>query len=229
MSQRKTTILIVDDDDDLRRSLGEQLQLQEDFQVEQAARAVDGIELAKEGRAQLILLDVNLPDMDGRSACKLMRRAGVRTPILMLTRADGDADTILGFDSGANDYVTKPFRFSVLLARIRAHLRSHEQSENAVFQIGPYEFRPAARLLVDAKQRKIRLTEKETNILKYLCRASAKPVGREELLREVWGYNAAVTTHTLETHIYRLRQKIEPDPANLRLLLTEAGGYRLQT
>jgi DNA-binding response OmpR family regulator len=229
MTQRKTTILIVDDDEDLRRSLAEQLQLQEDFQVEQAARAADGIELAKEGRAQLILLDVNLPDMDGRGACKLMRRAGVRAPILMLTGADGDADTILGFDSGANDYVTKPFRFSVLLARIRAHLRAHEQSENAVFQIGPYEFRPASRLLMDGKQRKIRLTEKETNILKYLYRAAAKPVGREELLREVWGYNAAVTTHTLETHIYRLRQKIEPDPANLRLLLTEAGGYRLQT
>jgi len=229
MSQRKITILIVDDDDELRQTLGEQLGLQEDFRVESAARAAEGIEKAKEGRAQLILLDVNLPDMDGRNACKLMRRAGVRTPILMLTGADGDADTILGFDSGANDYITKPFRFSVLLARIGAHLRAHEQSENAVFQIGPYEFRPASRLLIDVKQRKIRLTEKETNILKYLYRASAKPVGREELLREVWGYNAAVTTHTLETHIYRLRQKIEPDPSNLRLLLTEAGGYRLQT
>lgn len=229
MSQRKVTILIVDDDDELRQTLAEQLEMQEDFRVEQASRAAEGIEKAKDGRAQLILLDVNLPDMDGRNACKLMRRAGVRTPVLMLTAAGGDADTILGFDSGANDYVTKPFRFSVLLARIRAHLRAHEQSENAVFQIGPYEFRPASRLLVDGKQRKIRLTEKETNILKYLYRAASKPVGREELLREVWGYNAAVTTHTLETHIYRLRQKIEPDPANLRLLLTEAGGYRLQT
>ena len=82
-------------------------------------------------------------------------------------------------------------------------------------------------MLVDGNQKKIRLTEKETNILKYLYRAGAKAVSREELLAEVWGYNAGVTTHTLETHVYRLRQKIEPDPGNARLLLTEAGGYRL--
>ncbi|HEY4032131.1 MAG TPA: helix-turn-helix domain-containing protein, partial [Caulobacteraceae bacterium] len=106
--------------------------------------------------------------------------------------------------------------------------RSHEQSEDAVFRLGPYEFRPAAKLLVDERQKKIRLTEKETSILKYLYRAGEKPVARDELLAEVWGYNAGVTTHTLETHVYRLRQKIEPDPANAKLLLTEAGGYRLQ-
>lgn len=228
MSSRKNLILIVDDDEDLRRALAEQLELLEDFRAEHAATAAEGVAKAKEGRAAMILLDVNLPDMDGRDACKLMRRSGVRTPIIMLTGADGDADTILGFESGANDYVTKPFRFSVLQARIRAHLRSHEQSEDAVFQIGHYEFRPAMKLLVDPKQKKVRLTEKETNILKYLYRAGAKAVGRDELLREVWGYNANVTTHTLETHIYRLRQKIEPDPAHARLLLTEAGGYRLQ-
>ncbi len=107
-------------------------------------------------------------------------------------------------------------------------LRSHEQSEDALFRIGPYEFRPSAKMLTDAKLRKIRLTEKETNILKYLYRAGGKPVSREELLTEVWGYNAGVTTHTLETHVYRLRQKIEPDPAVAQILLTEAGGYRLQ-
>ena len=95
-------------------------------------------------------------------------------------------------------------------------------------QIGPYSFRPAGKVLVDPKGKKIRLTEKETNILKYLYRAGAKPVSREELLTEVWGYNAGVTTHTLETHIYRLRQKIEPEPGQARLLLTDAGGYRLQ-
>jgi DNA-binding response OmpR family regulator len=145
----------------------------------------------------------------------------------MLTAATGETDTISGLDAGANDYVTKPFRFAVLLARIRAQLRSHEQSEDAVFSIGPYEFRPAAKLLIDAKQKKVRLTEKETNILKYLYRAGEKPVSREELLAEVWGYNAGVTTHTLETHIYRLRQKIEPDAIGVKLLLTEAGGYRL--
>ncbi len=145
----------------------------------------------------------------------------------MLTAAAEDADAVQGLDAGADDYGTKPFRYAVLLARIRAQLRSHEQSEHAVFHIGPYTFRPAQKLLTDERARKIRLTEKETNILKYLYRAGEKPVPREELLTQVWGYNAEVTTHTLETHIYRLRQKIEPEPGSARLLLTDAGGYRL--
>ena len=222
------TILIIDDDDDLREALAEQLNLHEEFKTQQAATATDGVRMGREIRADLILLDVDLPDMDGREACRLLRKDGVSTPIIMLTAQSADADAILGLDAGANDYVTKPFRFAVLLARIRAHLRSHEQSEDAVFSIGPYEFRPAAKVLMDTKGKKIRLTEKETNILKYLYRAGAKPVSREELLTEVWGYNAGVTTHTLETHIYRLRQKIEPEPGQARLLLTDAGGYRLQ-
>jgi DNA-binding response OmpR family regulator len=226
MAQRKT-LLVVDDNDDLRGELAEQLELHEEFSAIQAATAGDGVRQAVEARPDLILLDVDLPDMDGREACKLMRAKGVTSPVIMLTAADTDDDAIRGLDSGANDYVTKPFKFAVLLARIRAQLRSHEQSEGAVFHLGAYEFRPSAKMLVDANQKKIRLTEKETNILKYLYRAGEKPVSREELLAEVWGYNAGVTTHTLETHVYRLRQKIEPDPGNARLLLTEAGGYRL--
>lgn len=221
------TILLVDDDDDLRAALSEQFELYEEFTVLQAATATAGVKTAEAERIDAILLDVDLPDMDGREACKLMRGRDVRAPILMLTGQDSDADTILGLDSGANDYVTKPFKFSVLLARVRAHLRSFEQSEDATFDIGPYEFRPAMKLLVREDDRKIRLTDKETSILKYLYRAGGKAVARDELLSEVWGYNAAVTTHTLETHVYRLRQKIEPDPAQARLLLTEAGGYRL--
>ena len=224
---RPKTILIIDDDADLRGLLREQLELHEDFAAEEAATAGEGLRLARDGRPDLVLLDVDLPDMDGREALKLMRGAGVSAPVVMLTAASGDSDTILGLESGANAYVTKPFKFNVLLAHIRAQLRSHEQSEDAVFRIGPYEFRPAARLLVDAKGRKIRLTDKEASILKYLYRVGPKVVSREELLTEVWGYNAGVTTHTLETHVYRLRQKIEPDPANARILLTEAGGYRL--
>lgn len=227
MAQPKT-ILIVDDDVDLREALAEQLELHEEFRAAQADTGAEGLRLGRELKSDLILLDVDLPDMDGREACRQLRQAGVRTPVIMLTGASADSDTVLGLESGANDYVTKPFRFAVLLARIRAHLRSHEQSEDAVFRIGPYEFRPAAKVLVDAKQKKIRLTEKETNILKYLYRSGAKPVPREELLTEVWGYNAGVTTHTLETHVYRLRQKIEPTAGEAKLLVTEAGGYRLQ-
>nr|WP_303651322.1 response regulator transcription factor [Asticcacaulis currens] len=221
-------MLIVDDDDELREALAEQLELHEEFKVTQASNGTEGIRLGKTINADLILLDVDLPDMDGREACRLLRKSGLTTPVIMLTGAASDSDQILGLDAGANDYVTKPFRFAVLLARIRAQVRSHETSEDATFRIGPYEFKPALKLLIDQVQKKIRLTEKETNILKYLYRAGGKPISREELLTEVWGYNAGVTTHTLETHVYRLRQKIEPDPANARLLMTDAGGYRLQ-
>jgi DNA-binding response OmpR family regulator len=227
MAQSKT-LLIVDDDTDLREALAEQLELSNEFRVRQAATAGEGLKLGRETRPDLILLDVDLPDMDGREVCRALRAAGVRTPVIMLTGQTSDSDTVLGLDAGANDYVAKPFRFTVLLARIRAHLRNHEQSEDAVFRIGPYEFRPAMKQLIEGSGAKVRLTEKETNILKYLYRAQGKPVSREELLTEVWGYNAGVTTHTLETHIYRLRQKIEPEPGQARLLLTDAGGYRLQ-
>jgi DNA-binding response OmpR family regulator len=185
------------------------------------------VRLAQTERPDLILLDVDLPDFDGREACRRIRASGIATPVIMLTAAAEDDDTVQGLDAGANDYVTKPYKFAVLLARIRVQLRDYEHSEGAVFRLGAYEFRPAAKMLIDPQARKIRLTEKETNILKYLYRAGEKPVSREELLAEVWGYNAGVTTHTLETHVYRLRQKIESDPANAKLLLTEAGGYRL--
>jgi DNA-binding response OmpR family regulator len=220
-------ILLVDDDDDLREALSEQLVMSEEFDVFEAGTGAEAMDRTKEGLYDLVILDVGLPDTDGRELCRLMRKQGVKCPILMLTGHDSDADTILGLDAGANDYVTKPFRFPVLLARIRAQLRQHEQSEDAVFQLGPYTFKPAMKLLETEDQKKIRLTEKETNILKFLYRAQAGVVARDVLLHEVWGYNAGVTTHTLETHIYRLRQKIEPDPSNARLLVTESGGYRL--
>lgn len=220
-------ILIVDDDENLRSSLAEQLDLHEEFVAVQAENAALAISTAKDDHLDLILLDVGLPDMDGREACKIMRKNGVKCPIIMLTGHDSDSDTILGLESGANDYVTKPFRFGVLLARIRAQLRQHEQSEDAVFSIGHYSFRPSAKMLIGDNESKVRLTEKETSILKYLYRAGEKVVGRDVLLHEVWGYNAGVTTHTLETHIYRLRQKIERDPSNSEILVTETGGYKL--
>ena len=226
MAQLKK-ILLVDDDDDLRDALSEQLLLTEDFDVFEAGNGADAKTRAAEALYDLVILDVGLPDIDGRDLCRDLRTQGVKSPILMLTGHDSDADTIMGLDAGANDYVTKPFKFPVLLARIRAQLRQHEQSEEAIFQLGPYTFKPSAKLLITEDDKKIRLTEKETNILKFLYRAAAGVVPRDTLLHEVWGYNAGVTTHTLETHIYRLRQKIEPDPANARLLVTESGGYRL--
>lgn len=229
-SQAKTAkrVLMVEDDAELRGALLEQLKLHEEFEPEAAENASQGLARIKEDRYDIILLDVNLPDMDGRELCRVMRRQGVKAPIIMLTAADSDSDTILGLEAGANDYVTKPFKLSVLLARLRAHLRQHESSEDAVFQIGPYTFKPSAKLLViNASNKKVRLTEKEAAILKYLYRAEGQIVPRDKLLSEVWGYNANVTTHTLETHVYRLRQKIEANPAKSVILVTEGGGYKL--
>jgi DNA-binding response OmpR family regulator len=221
------TILIVDDDPDLRETLVEQLAIHEEFDILHEDNSAKGIQSARSGVVDLLIMDVGLPDMDGREAVKLLRKGGYKAPIIMLTAQDTDSDTILGLEAGANDYVTKPFRFAVLLARIRAQLRQHEQSEDATFVIGPYTFKPSQKLMTDQRGSKVRLTEKESAIIKFLYRADQKVVTRDVLLEEVWGYNSGVTTHTLETHIYRLRQKIERDPSNAELLVTDAGGYKL--
>ena len=223
-------ILIVDDDQALRETLVEQLAVDGEFAASEAQTSgeAEARMLAKDARFDAVILDVGLPDGDRRDLCAKLRRHGVKVPIIMLTGSDEENDVVRGLDSGANDYIAKPFRLAELLARLRAQLRIFENSEDAVFTIGPYTFRPAAKLLQEPlRNRRIRLTEKEAAILKFLYRAGTRPVARQVLLNEVWGYNAAVTTHTLETHIYRLRQKIEPDPSNARLLVTEGGGYRL--
>jgi DNA-binding response OmpR family regulator len=221
------TVLLVDDDNDLRQTLVEQLALYEEFRIVEADTATKGIQAARAGIVDLMIMDVGLPDMDGREAVRLLRKSGFKAPIIMLTGHDTDSDTILGLESGANDYVTKPFRFAVLLARMRAQLRQHENSEDVTLNVGPYVFKPSQKLMVDKKGSKLRLTEKETAIVKYLFRAGDKVVTRDILLEEVWGYNSGVTTHTLETHVYRLRQKIERDPSNAEILVTEGGGYKL--
>lgn len=225
MNKRK--LFIIDDDEDLRKTLVDQLNQYREFEITEAGTACAALEAIGEAHVDLVIMDVGLPDMDGREAVKIMRNEGFNAPILLLTGHDSDSDEILGLESGANDYVTKPFRFSVLLARIRAALRQHDQSEDVVFTIGQYSFQPASKLLETTEGNKVRLTDKETSILKYLYRQGSKTISRDILLKEVWGYNNRVTTHTLETHIYRLRQKIERDPSNARLLVTEEGGYRL--
>ena len=220
-------ILIVDDDPELRDALTEQLSLYEEYEAVAAENGSKGVQAAKAEQIDLVIMDVGLPDIDGREAVRILRRNGFKAPIIMLTGHDTDSDTILGLESGANDYVTKPFRFPVLLARVRTLLRQYETSEDAVFTIGPYSFRPSSKLLLNPKGSKVRLTEKESSILRYLYRAGQRPVSRETLLREVWAYNSGVTTHTLETHIYRLRQKIEKDAAAPAILVTVGGGYKL--
>ena len=201
--------------------------MHEEFEVAAVGSGREGVQAAKDGQIDLVIMDVGLPDIDGHDAVRILRKNGFKAPIIMLTVHTTDSDTILGLELGANDYVTKPFRFAVLLARIRAQLRQHEASEDAIFTIGPYTFRPRSKLFVNPKGKKVRLTDKETSILRYLYRAGQQATSRERLLREVWGYNSGITTHTVETHIYRLRQKIEEDAAVPVILVTESSGYRL--
>ncbi|RYJ02130.1 MAG: response regulator transcription factor [Acetobacteraceae bacterium] len=223
-------ILIIEDDASLRATLAEQIMLGGEFMADEADSAAEAeVKLASaDARYDAILLDVGLPDADGRDFCAKLRRDGRRMPVIMVTGADAERDVVRGLEAGANDYLAKPFRLPELLARVRAQLRVFDNSEDATFLIGPYVFRPSMRLLQDTtRNRKVRLTDKETNILKFLYRAGGKTVSRQVLLHEVWGYSNSVSTHTLETHVYRLRQKLEADPARPRLLLTETGGYKL--
>ena len=223
-------ILIVEDDDALRQVLADQVSSSGIFSSVEAATLDEASRYlgAAEARFDSIILDVNLPDGDGRDFCAKIRRQGHNMPIIMLTGASEEGDVVSGLNAGANDYIAKPFRVNELLARLQAQLRLFDTSEDAVFTIGPYTFRPAAKLLLGAdKKQRIRLTAKEVDILKFLYRHANRVVSRQVLLDEVWGYNAGVTTHTLETHVYRLRQKIESDPTNCRLLMTAPGGYRL--
>jgi DNA-binding response OmpR family regulator len=221
-------VLLVEDDDDMRGALVSQLALQEEFETTEAASGAAALESVSERHFNLVLLDVGLPDMDGRDVCRLIRRKGIHVPVIMLTAMDSDADVILGLDAGANDYVTKPFKMGVLMARIRAHLRQHEASEDASFVLGRYSFKPSTRVLVDKDtDKEIILSEKETAILKFLYRAGETTVECDTLYSEVWSHAVPLSTHTLQTHIYRLRQKIERDPANPEILVSDAGGYRV--
>ncbi len=223
-------ILIVEDDAALCQMLREYLDETREFVVTTAAdiETADKILGNEDAHFDAVILDIRLPDGDGRDYCARLRREGHGMPIVMLTGAVEETDVVRGLDSGACDYIGKPFRAGELLARLRAHLRNFDRSEEVAFPVGPYTFRPAKKLLHDtAKNRRIRLTDKETAVLKFLYRSDTA-VNRQNLMHEVWGYNSSVTTHTLETHIYRLRQKIESDPAHPSLLVTEGGGYRLR-
>ena len=224
------SLLVVEDDDAVRQLLADQLVSSGLFHVAEAANLAEaGQHLdAPDVQCDAIILDISLPDGDGCDFCARIRKQGHMMPVLMLTGAASEDDIVSALNAGANDYLVKPFRVNELLARLQAQLRLFDASENAVLTIGSSTFRPGAKLLIGAdKTRRLHLTSKEVGLLKFLHRHANQVVSRETLLEVVWGYHAGVTTHTLETHIYRLRQKIETDPANARLLMTVPGGYRL--
>lgn len=197
-------ILLVDPDATPRHSLAEQLARQGAYAVIEAGSA-DEARAARDFHFAVIDSEI----VESQSLAHEIISRDV--PVLLLGETQSDLD-----------HLAKPFRLGELLAHLSAHLGP--DAESRALRIGPYLFRPGAKLLSGARQ--IRLTEKETNILKFLHEAGGT-VARETLLGEVWGYNPAVTTHTLETHIYRLRQKIEENPGEARILITENGGYRL--
>lgn len=221
--------LLADDDEAMRGALAEHLAHLMDATVTQVGSIAQArAAVARGTRFDAILLDVCLPDGDGRDLCRHLRETGCNVPVMMLTAAAHEADVVRGLDAGANDYVVKPFRVAELAARLRAQLRGFEVSEHAEMPIGPYVFRPGSRQLrPPGSARPIRLTEKESAVLKFLYRAAGAPIGREVLLHEVWGYSAQASTHTVETHIYRLRRKIESLPDTARLLVNDGDGYRL--
>jgi DNA-binding response OmpR family regulator len=222
-------ILVVEDDPALRATLVEQLAAQGGFQADEAESAAEAEAKLSDANARYdaILLDIGLPDGNGRDFCAKLRRDGRRMPVIMVTGEGDELDIVRGLDAGANDYVAKPFGVPELLARVRAQLRAFDNSPDVVLNIGAYLFRPSERVLVEpAQRRKVRLTDKEAKILKHLYQAG-RVVRRQDLLNEVWGYSSTVQTHTLETHIYRLRQKIEPAPSAPRIVLTDPGGYLL--
>jgi DNA-binding response OmpR family regulator len=223
-------ILIVEDDQVLRETLAEHLVDQAAFTIVHAgslAEAETAIRL-EDGRPDAIILDVGLPDGDGCDFCAQLRKSGFNMPIIILTGSSGEADVVRGLSAGASDYIAKPFRAAELTARLHAQLRSFDRSEDAAFTIGPFAFHPSKKLLRNPEKKQvIHLTDKEVSVLKFLLRSNG-PVDRNVLLAEVWGYNSGVTTHTLETHIYRLRQKLEADPGNPVILTTHEHAYGLQ-
>ena len=183
---------------------------------------------AKSPSLRSLLIEMDPGDGAAVHMIQRLRRDGVQTPILVLARSTEVQDEVRALEAGASDFVRLPCARAVLLARIRAQVRQHEASEHAELRIGPYLFRPATRELLDpARRSPIRLTRTETALLRYLYRQNGRSVSQYDLLTEVWGYSRRVRSHTVQTHVYRLRRKIEADPANPLLIVTKDDGYLL--
>jgi DNA-binding response OmpR family regulator len=221
-------ILIVEDEVQMRKGLQDNLEF-EGYEVDDASDGEEGQKKILENSYDLILLDVMLPKKSGFDVCREIRSRGVTCPVLMLTAKGEEIDRVLGLELGADDYITKPFSLRELLARIKAVLRRSGGSikEGALIILGKLEINFATYEAYE-KGQSIAMTHKEFEILKYLWQHKNQTVGRENLLNDVWGYDTATTTRTVDNFILRLRQKIEADPAEPKHILTVHGlGYKL--
>jgi DNA-binding response OmpR family regulator len=227
-SGNSSRLLIVDDDAYLRTSLRQQLLAEGFHNIFDIGSAAGLKTILKEANPDLILLDIQMPDGNGVEICKQLRSDGFSKPIVMLTAKNAEVDIIEGLEAGANDYITKPLRMGELLARIHTQLRQFKASDDARFELADLNFVPANKMLHKTECGRMQaLTEKETTILKFLYRAFPEAVTKDEILAEVWGLQNGLTTHTLETHIYRLRQKISR-LTKTPLVITTENGYRLE-
>ena len=228
MSQVTKTILLVEDDPTLALGLCDALEF-EGFKVLHAERGSEAIEQAKKSAPECIILDLMLPDLNGYQVCEEIRRFDPRTPIVMLTARSQEADKIRGLDSGADDYVTKPFSVGELVARIRAVMRraSRTATLEVPFVIGEASIDPAAHTLSRGQELE-QLSFYEIELLKLLYERKGQPVSREDILRRVWGIDANPTNRTVDNFVVKLRKKIEAEPAQPRHILTVYGlGYKL--
>lgn len=225
-AKAKTVALVIDDEPQIRRLLCVTLEAN-GYQVVEAATGAEGLVQAAQCRANVILLDLGLPDMDGVAVLKRLREWS-RVPVIILSVRDREKEKADALDAGADDYITKPFGTEELLARLRVALRhSEKQSEEPIFRSGPLVIDLADRhVTVDGKE--ISLTVTEYNLLRLLVRHAGKVLTHRFLLREVWGPTAENQNHYLRVYIARLREKLKTDPAQPEILLTEPGiGYRL--
>lgn len=220
-------LLIADGDCEASQALAAQLLLHDGITSQIAVTGRQALQEIGDENFSAAVVGIELPEMDGRELCRTLRRKGFTSPIVVVVSAASDADQILALEAGANDVISKPFNFGIFLARLRAHLRQHELTEDAILQIGTFTFWPAAKLLFDLAGKPIRLTEKEARLLKYLYRRRGEPASQERLLKEVWGYNSRIETHTVETHVFRLRRKVGQRKAGPPLIITDKDGYRL--
>ena len=222
-------ILLINNDKDLGEALAFQLTLDKKYEIVETSGETSAFSQISNNFCDLVIVNSQSSALNGYNLTKSLRLAGFKKPIIMLINQNNNLDIADDQNRKADEYINKPFRYPVLLKSIETQLHKFKKSENTQYSIGNYIFKPNSKILESNKKRSIRLTEKENNILKFLYKHIGNIVSRETLLHEVWGYNSKVTTHTLETHIYRLRQKIEDDPSEACLLITETGGYKLRS